>query len=127
MKFYITCKLPFLTVQCGSARHHRIRWRRRKSMAAQLYCNFQNVKCFFLSTAVSQSRIRCISPLCRSLSTKDEHKAKRSNSKYKDTVLLPKTNFPLWLDPRHRAKHDADILTVQEIFDSNHDDTHSGL
>ncbi|KAJ1527403.1 hypothetical protein ONE63_007385 [Megalurothrips usitatus] len=79
-------------------------------MSALLLCNLPSFRGIFSTTAVSQQRLTGVVSFTRYLSSKDENRVKKSGSKYKDTVLLPKTEFPLWLDSRHRAKHDNDIL-----------------
>lgn len=65
-----------------------------------------------MPTAYIHKRIATILPINRSLSSKADKSEKKGAAKYKSTVLLPKSELPLWLDPRHRAKHDADILKV---------------
>ncbi|KAE8737525.1 hypothetical protein FOCC_FOCC017012 [Frankliniella occidentalis] len=79
-------------------------------MSALLTCNVTNIRNVFSPTALYQKKKINVTLFFRVLSSKDETGAKKSGPKYKDSLLLPKTEFPLWLDSRHRAKHDSDIL-----------------
>lgn len=81
-------------------------------MSALMLRKIPNVRSNFSITAVAKIRLTLEIQFTRCLSGKLENPTKKKASKFKDTVLLPKTEFPLWLDPRRRALHDADILEV---------------
>ncbi|KAK3909408.1 Isoleucine--tRNA ligase, mitochondrial [Frankliniella fusca] len=81
-----------------------------KNMSAILMFDVLNIRSVFASKLFISKR-RADPTFCfRFLSSKDGGGPKKSGSKYKDTLLLPKTEFPLWLDSRQRAKHDLGIL-----------------
>lgn len=81
-------------------------------MSALLLRKIPNVTSNFAFTAGVNIRLTVGLQFSRCSSGKLDNTVKKKASKFKDTVLLPKTEFPLWLDPRHRALHDADILEV---------------